>query len=255
MIYFIKKTKNALSIIEITIVMIVIGLLSVSVLTGAAIIEQAKLRVVNTELTGYKEAYYVFKLAYECIPGDCANIANLLPHNDACEASAAAAGKAGNGDEQLVEIQERRYFWCHLMLAGNESNIPKLTYDADVHFVPGINIPLSKSVEGGYSVGFFSKAGKSGEFNANGLILLNIADAKDFINTTARTVTADAKGALTPSQTKSLFTKYDVIAVDQGSYRAENSAQTDGKCYNATDGIFTNNKTNECVVIFRLEEE
>lgn len=252
-----KKKSSGISIIEITIVMIVLGLISVSVLTGTALIEQAKLRAINNELTGYQEAYYIFKLSYECLPGDCDAIASLLPHDQNCGAVVTGALTPGNGDSMLVEPKERRYFWCHLALSGTD--IPKLTYGDTADFQAGIHIPETKALEGGYAPGYFTGAGKNGTtvgpLNSNALVLFRISGpGVDFMDTSNKVIANTALGSLTPLQAKSLLRKYDVIEPHKGSYRIENNKDTD-TCYVKASGQYTNNKGTECVLIYKLDQD
>ena len=73
---FIKfKINNilAFSLIELSIVLIIIGLLVAGVTGGASLIESAKIRALSNEINNYKQAYFTFRVAKDRAPGDLNN--------------------------------------------------------------------------------------------------------------------------------------------------------------------------------------
>ena len=70
---FIKSQINnlfAFSLIELSIVLIIIGLLVAGITGGASLIESAKIQSVINELRSYKQAVYTFKSIKNRLPGD-----------------------------------------------------------------------------------------------------------------------------------------------------------------------------------------
>ena len=67
-----KEFQNifAFSLIELSIVLIIIGLLIAGITGGASLIESAKIQSVINELTTYKQAVYTFKSMKDRLPGD-----------------------------------------------------------------------------------------------------------------------------------------------------------------------------------------
>ena len=67
-----KEFQNifAFSLIELSIVLIIIGLLIAGITGGASLIESAKIQSVINELTTYKQAIYTFKSLKDRLPGD-----------------------------------------------------------------------------------------------------------------------------------------------------------------------------------------
>ncbi len=67
-----KKVNNAFafSLIELSIVLIIIGLLVAGITGSASLIESAKIQSVINELTTYKQALYTFKSMKDRLPGD-----------------------------------------------------------------------------------------------------------------------------------------------------------------------------------------
>lgn len=78
------------TLIELSIVMVIIGLIIGGVLTGKTLIKSAEIRKNISTLENYGSAVSSFKLKYNCLPGDCKNITEIFP-------SGTYAGN-GNGD-------------------------------------------------------------------------------------------------------------------------------------------------------------
>ena len=66
-----NKSKNlAFSLIELSIVLIIIGLLVAGITGGKSLIESAKIRVFANETLSYKQTFMPFKVAKRRLPGD-----------------------------------------------------------------------------------------------------------------------------------------------------------------------------------------
>jgi len=63
--------KSAFTLIELSIVIVIIGLLAGGVLVGKDLIAYAEMRRFISDYQEYESAYNTFKLKYNCIPGDC----------------------------------------------------------------------------------------------------------------------------------------------------------------------------------------
>lgn len=128
------KKLQGFSIIELTIVLIVIGLMTSAVLVGAKLISEAKIRQLSTLLSETENAIYGFKMQYTYLPGDFPiankqwNVAEL---NEKCRLddngilkdfdANSSATVNGNGST-LVEndgktSSDAGVVWCHLALA------------------------------------------------------------------------------------------------------------------------------------------
>ncbi len=70
------KTLNffAFSLIELSIVLIIIGLLVAGITGGKSLIESARIRAFINELNGWKQAVYTFRTAKDRFPGDKDNL-------------------------------------------------------------------------------------------------------------------------------------------------------------------------------------
>ncbi len=65
-----NKIKNAFSLIELSIVLIIIGLLVAGVTSGQSLIESAKIRAFINEINGLKQGIFAFYVAEGRLPGD-----------------------------------------------------------------------------------------------------------------------------------------------------------------------------------------
>jgi len=66
------------TLIELSIVLVIIGLLVGGILVGRDLIEFAKVRAQITQLSDIETQIKTFELKYNCIPGDCPNATDLL---------------------------------------------------------------------------------------------------------------------------------------------------------------------------------
>ena len=74
-----SKLSNffAFSLIELSIVLIIIGLLVAGITGGQSLIKSAKLRAFMNELSGYKQAVYTFYASKGRLPGDLNNLGTM----------------------------------------------------------------------------------------------------------------------------------------------------------------------------------
>jgi prepilin-type N-terminal cleavage/methylation domain-containing protein len=84
----VSKSRSAFSLVELSIVLVILGLIVGGVLSGQALIHGAELRAVNTEIQKYGAAYYSFRDRYFGLPGDITNASQFW----------GAADGAGNGN-------------------------------------------------------------------------------------------------------------------------------------------------------------
>ena len=68
--YLIYNNTLAFSLIELSIVLIIIGLLVAGITGGASLIESAKIHTFYNSFNQYKQAVYAFYTKYDRLPGD-----------------------------------------------------------------------------------------------------------------------------------------------------------------------------------------
>jgi prepilin-type N-terminal cleavage/methylation domain-containing protein len=119
--------RNAFSLVELSIVLVILGLLTGGVLAGQSLIRAAELRSVNNEATKYISAVHTFRDKYFALPGDMANAtrfwgaAHATPATCRNTVSTSAATCDGNGDGRVLQTgtsMEQMRFWQHLANAG-----------------------------------------------------------------------------------------------------------------------------------------
>ena len=103
-----SKKKNAFTLIELSISLIIIGLLIGGVLLSQGLVRQSKIRRVINDAGNYMNAINTFQLTYGMLPGDFSKATSYWP---------TAAGN-GDGDGVIVWSAESYRAWNHLMLAG-----------------------------------------------------------------------------------------------------------------------------------------
>lgn len=144
------------TLIELSIVLVIIGLIIGGVLVGRDLIRAAEIRTTFAQIESYKTAANTFKLKYNCMAGDCNEAVSLLPSG--------STTSNGNGNFKVGQIwgtNEGLFFWQHLALA---ELIPgSYTGTATGAYVAGVNYPAAK-LGGGIGIGWF------GDYNAGGAV-------------------------------------------------------------------------------------
>lgn len=150
------KKKNAFTLVELSIVLVILGLLVGGVLTGQSLIKAAQIRAITVEYNNYVTAAHTFRDKYFALPGDMTNatsfwgIAAGTGSDATCGAAATTDKKTcnGNGDGKVQTaggITEPLRFWQHLSNAGLITGNYTGAYTASSPwYATGINIPGSK---------------------------------------------------------------------------------------------------------------
>jgi prepilin-type N-terminal cleavage/methylation domain-containing protein len=91
--------KDGFSLVELSIAIIIIGLLIGGISSGSTLIKQAEIRSIISDLRNYQTNYATFKATYDAIPGDF-NQANTYWSGASCHATVTAACN-GDGDSVI----------------------------------------------------------------------------------------------------------------------------------------------------------
>ena len=123
-----SKTVQAFSLVELSIVLVMLGLLVGGILGGKSLIRASELRNVPVEREKYLAATQAFKDRYFALPGDMSNASSfwglLNPTPGVCMNTASTDAKTCNGDgDNMIELVgggsvEFMRFWQHLANAG-----------------------------------------------------------------------------------------------------------------------------------------
>lgn len=110
------KHRHAFTLVELSIVLVILGLLVGGVLSGQSLIHAAELRKITSNLDRYQTAIHTFRDKYHARPGDIANATAFWPQ---CTTHPDNAGYTcnGNNDGQLQTEEGARVFE-HLTRAG-----------------------------------------------------------------------------------------------------------------------------------------
>jgi prepilin-type N-terminal cleavage/methylation domain-containing protein len=110
--------KSGFTLLELSIVLVIIGLVVGGVMAGTELIAQSKLQKISTEFRQIETAIYGFRNKYNALPGDMANAKSYWPDNSQY---AGFVTLNGNGDGTLSEVNtqfEKFPAWQHLALGG-----------------------------------------------------------------------------------------------------------------------------------------
>jgi prepilin-type N-terminal cleavage/methylation domain-containing protein len=164
--------NSGFSLVELSIVLVILGLLVGGVLTGKSLIRAAELRSIITDQQAFSVAVTTFQEKYQALPGDMTNatkfwgIAAGTGNDAACQAQGTTDGKTcnGNGDGLVgpdgggLGANERFRFWQHLsnaqLLSGNYTGIAGSLSQA--HVLLGENSPTSKISSAGWAFRWLS---------------------------------------------------------------------------------------------------
>lgn len=112
------------SLVELSIVLVILGLLTGGILTGQSLIRASELRSITTEYNRYIAAAQTFRDKYFALPGDMANAtafwgaAHATPATCKTTASSSALTCNGNADGFIQGVvatsNESFRFWQHL---------------------------------------------------------------------------------------------------------------------------------------------
>jgi prepilin-type N-terminal cleavage/methylation domain-containing protein len=130
--------RNGFSLVELSIVLVILGLLTGGILTGQNLIRAAELRSILTEFRNYQTAIQTFRSQYFALPGDMINAENFWGTNpngcpdvskdqtsrkETCNGNGngivSMHGVVGTANGTSAENYVEQYtFWQHLANAG-----------------------------------------------------------------------------------------------------------------------------------------
>lgn len=259
--------KDAFSLVELSIVLVVLGLLTGGILTGQNLIRAAEIRSVSTDFQRFKTALYSFRNRYVGLPGDLHNASLFWAAaggggvGSACFTADSSGGSAcnGNGDGRISyadgatpgsdvwEWGERFQVWTHLANAGLiEGNYTGKTEHATLSYVAiaGTNVPASKISNGQYDLYTTPDSTSSERFdhlrNTNTLTLMTMM----------------GEGVLSPEEIWNMDKKFDDGLPGHGMIGTTKSSASVANCStsdNANDAEynFTASISN-CKIYFKL---
>lgn len=148
--------QRAFSLVELSIVLVILGLLTGGILAGQSLIKAAELRTVSTEYNRWKTAASSFRDKYMALAGDMSNATKFWNTAPTCPGDYTTPATDmrtcdGNGNGQLElggGAPEGTRFWQHLANAGLiEGSYTGVSSNADGYafgIVAPINAPRSR---------------------------------------------------------------------------------------------------------------
>ena len=168
--------RGGFSLVELSIVLVILGLLVGGILAGQSLIRASELRAVMTEYNRYATATKAFRDKYFAIPGDMTNATSLWGVSTSCSGTSATGTCNGNGDGQITpgsanSTGEAYQFWNQLALAGliqgTYTGTAGATSGTDA--TAGVDIPFSKIPGGAWYAWYWGTIGDSGANSYQGV--------------------------------------------------------------------------------------
>lgn len=144
------------SLVELSIVLVILGLLTGGILAGQSLIRASEIRSVSTDMQSYITAIQTFRDKYRALPGDMTNAVSFWGQMTNCGvASPSGTGtQTCNGDgsgtlnaaSAASRTGERFGFWQHLasagLISGSYTGIASASDNDSA--TAGTNVPASK---------------------------------------------------------------------------------------------------------------
>ncbi|MDE3016875.1 MAG: prepilin-type N-terminal cleavage/methylation domain-containing protein [Pseudomonadota bacterium] len=254
-----KANPAGFTLIEISIVLVIIALIMGGIVVGRSLIRSAQLNSVISDVAKYTQAINDFRDKYHALPGDfkgaeaiwgsdsnCPNTTyTAMPHTATCD---------GNGDGHIGDASGNtpaEWFraWQQLanagVIEGGYNGIAGT--GSNVNAVPGVNVPASKISGAGYTVYYsFLPNGSATNWPTVGHVIM------------FGTVYPDAftyGNAVTPAETRMIDSKIDDGLPAYGRVTVGKSPAHPNCTTSDTASLSTYNTSyqgNACSVIFNL---
>lgn len=146
-----QRWQKGFSLVELSIILVILGLLVTGVLAGSRLIEQAELRTIATEIDRHITSAKTFYDKYGYYPGDIPNASDFWFDTTNCPNGMVPTGCNGNGNQRIAdnlvgtaEYDEKYRAWQHLVFAGMmEGNFTGLRIPSSIDGGDSTNSPTS----------------------------------------------------------------------------------------------------------------
>ena len=240
--------KRGFSLVELSIVLVILGLLVGGILAGQSLIRASELRSISSDFTRYGTAMYAFRDKYFALPGDFVGATNFWgTASGGCPSGARTGTQTCNGNSNgAISQPEGILFWQHLANAG----LVEGSYAGYGTAAAGTTVPRAK-ISGAYVSFPYDASG--------GMEMLNASSSTTYTPTYGKNGTISGSGdscygcggVIKHEEAWNVDTKMDDGLANRGKLRAElydNSANA------ATDSCSTytlSNTTGSCIVSYQ----
>ncbi len=234
--------KSAFSLIELSIVLIIIGLLIAGITGGASLIKSSELRSVVTEARSWAIAVNGFYNQFDALPGDYSTEIGVTGSDGDGDGAIEYAGGGG------TNAYEGRGAWVHLKAAGilDSTVLSAATTIVDTTTAVssfGVNIPASKIKAAGWDFDYNTTSTQN-VVVLTGAISASSGTSDSLVNDGT---TQYASGAITPTDALSIDAKFDDGSPEAGKIRGVLS-----DCF-STGAYTTTRSTKACALSYQID--
>lgn len=261
-----SKKKSAFSLIELSIVLIIIGLLIAGITGGASLIKSSELRSVMSEARGYSVAVNSFYNRFGALPGDygtaVGGIATALGDADGkIEYYSSATPTGGTKSESAAA-------WIHLRYSSTIDNLPLISAVVEATTAPTFgnaslstaNAPSSKIRGAGWAFDYRTLTENASNSPANqNVVVLSSAIGTSVTAGTATLVvgTNVSTASLLGADALSIDSKIDDGHANNGKIRGLSAGNGTG-CYTPSTSanaayITTSTTTANCSITYQVD--
>lgn len=233
-----KKKRSAFSLIELSIVLIIIGLLIAGVTGGASLIKSSELRSVITEARSWAIAVNSFYNQFDALPGDYGVVLGTSEAGDDDDAIE-YVNDSGIAEGRNAWVQMRAVAILDANVLTNASAVIATSTGVTTF---GVNQPASK----------IKAAGWDFDYNANTTQNVVVLTGAITGGTTSLIAGTLATGAITPTDALSIDSKFDDGLVAAGKIRGVNDGDAD--CFNTSTLVYTTTATTKnCALSYQVD--
>ena len=182
-----NRNNHGFTLVELSIVIIIIGLIVAGVVSGQSLIKQSQIRQQLSDITNYRVSFNTFKLQYSALPGDMINASSYW---SACTDSTGNTCNGNDNSQITYAGLEGMRAWQHLFLSGIlPQNFSGINASTATESVAGLNAPEGRVSNSCVTVDF--ESGSWGSNNSKNILIVGSPTSSDACITSAF-VPADA---------------------------------------------------------------